>query len=114
MIILIPNVSLQMDLYTYLDPISICSSSAIDGYFSREVGVGHIHTEQLTIKKVKLARQSEELEAKKNNSKQPVFKCILDSYLYIPNLFIAIIFNTEFLLTERTWAIAITRNSKVL
>ena len=78
--------------------------------FVRGVGVGHTHTENLIIKKLKLARETEELETEGENAKKPPFGQIFESYFDLTNHYSnnIVITDSDFILTERTCAIAMT------
>ena len=78
--------------------------------FVRGVGLGLTHTENLMIKKLKSARETGELKTEGKNAKKPPFGRIFESYFDLPkdysNNFV--IKDSDFILTERTCAIAIT------
>ena len=78
--------------------------------FVRGVGVGLTHTENLIIKKLKSARETGELETEGENAKKPPFERIFESYFDLPNHYSnnIVITDSDFILTERTCAIAIT------
>ena len=78
--------------------------------FVRGVGVGLTHTENLIIKKLKSARETGELETEGKNAKKPPFGRIFESYFDLPNHYSnnIVITDSDFILTERTCAIAIT------
>ena len=78
--------------------------------FVRGVGVGLTHTENLIIKKLKSARETGELETEGENAKKPPFGRIFESYFDLPNHYSnnIVITDSDFILTERTCAIAIT------
>ena len=78
--------------------------------FVRGVGVGLTHTENLIIKKLKSARETGELETEGENVKKPPFGRIFQSYFDLPNHYLnnIIITDSDFILTERTCARAIT------
>ena len=78
--------------------------------FVRGVGVGLTHTENLIIKKLKSARETGELETEGENAKKPLFGRIFESYFDLPNHYSnnIVITDSDFILTERTCAIAIT------
>ena len=78
--------------------------------FVRGVGVGLTHTKNLIIKKLKSARETGELETEGKNAKKPPFGQIFESYFDLPNLYLnnIVITDSNFILTERTCAIAIT------
>ena len=71
--------------------------------FVRGVGVGLTHTENLSIKKG-------ELETEGENAKRPPFGRIFESYFDLPSQYSnnIVITDSDFILTERTCAIAIT------
>ena len=77
--------------------------------FVRGVGVGLTHTEKLIIKKLKLVRETGELETEDENAKKPSFGRNFDSY-FDPNHYSnnIVITDSDFIVTERTFAIAIT------
>ena len=78
--------------------------------FVRGVGIGLTHTENLIIKKLKSARETRELETEGENAKKPPFGRIFESYFDLPNHYSnnIVITDSDFILTERTCAIAIT------
>ena len=78
--------------------------------FVRGVGVGLTHTKNLIIKKLKSARETGELETEGENAKKPPFGRIFESYFDLPNHYSSniVITDSDFILTERTCAIAIT------
>ena len=78
--------------------------------FVRGVGVGLTHTKKLIIKKLKLARDNGELETEGENAKKPPFGRIFESYFDQPNHYSnnIVMTDSDFTLTERTCAIAIT------
>ena len=78
--------------------------------FVRGVGVGLTHTENLIIKKLKSARETGELETEGENAKKPPFGRIFESYFDLPNHYSnnIVITDSDFILPERTCAIAIT------
>ena len=78
--------------------------------FVRGVGVGLTHTENLIIKKLKSASETGELETEGENAKKPPFGRIFESYFDLPNHYSSniVITDSDFILTERTCAIAIT------
>ena len=79
--------------------------------FVRGVGIGLTHTENLIIKKkLKSARETGELETEGENAKEPPFGRIFESYFDLPNHYSnnIVITDSDFILTERTCAIAIT------
>ena len=79
--------------------------------FVRGVGVGLTHTENLLIKKLKIARETGDLEAETGKEpKKPDIGRVVESNLNLPNEYSNSIILTEsdFILTNRTCAIAIT------
>ena len=110
-----PTGSLQMALYAFRNPTSICSTlgdrrgTSID-IFVGGVGVGLIHTKNLILKKLKSAREIGELETEGENAKKTPFGRVFESYFDLPNHYsnIIVITDSDFILTERTCAIAIT------
>ena len=78
--------------------------------FVRGVGVGLTHTKNLIIKKLKSARETGELETEGENAKKSPFGRIFESYFDLPNHYSnnIVITDSDFILTERTCAIAIT------
>ena len=79
--------------------------------FVRGVGVGLTHTENLLIKKLRIARETGDLEAKTGEDpKKPDIGSIVESYFNLPNecLSSIILTDIDFILTNRTCAIAIT------
>ena len=78
--------------------------------FVRGVGVGLIHIKNLIIKIVKSARENGELETEGENAIKPPFGRIFESYFDLPNHYSnkIVVTNSDFILTERTCAIAIT------
>ena len=89
---------------------------AIDGdvdgfFFVRGVGVGLTHTENLLIKKLKIARETGDLEAETGKEpKKPDIGKVVESYFNLPNEYSSsiILTDSDFILTDRTCAIAIT------
>ena len=79
-------------------------------FFVRGVGVGLNHTKNLMIKKLKLARETGEMEMEGKNAKKPLFGRIFESYFDLPNHYsnTIVLTDSDFTLTERTCAIAIT------
>ena len=80
--------------------------------FVWRVGVGLTHTKNLIIKNLKSARETGELETEGENAKKPPFGRISDSYFDLPNHYSnnIVITDSDFILMERTCAIAITAN----
>ena len=78
--------------------------------FVRGVGVGLIHTENLINKIIKSARETGELETEGENAKKPPFERNFESCFDLPNHYSnnVVITDSDFILTERTCAIAIT------
>ena len=79
--------------------------------FVREVGVELTHTENLLIKKLRIAREIGDLEAEPGeNPKKPDIGRVVESYFNLPNEYSSSIILTDsnFILTNRTCAIAIT------
>ena len=79
--------------------------------FVRGVGVGLTHTEKLLIKKLKIARETGDQEAKidEDPNKSDIGR-VVESYFNLPNEYSNSIMLTDsdFILTNRTCAIAIT------
>ena len=80
--------------------------------FVRGVGVGLTHTENLIIKKLRIARETGDLEAKKGKEpKKRDIGRVVESYFNLPNEYSVskiILTDSDFILTNRTCAIAIT------
>ena len=78
--------------------------------FVRAAGVGLTHTKHLIIKKLKSARETGELETEDENAKKPPFGQNFESCFALPNHYSnnIVITDSDFILTERTCAIAIT------
>ena len=78
--------------------------------FVRGVGVGLTNTEKLIIKNLKSARETGELETDDEHAKKPPFGRIFESYFDLPIHYSnnIVITDSDFILTERTCAIAIT------
>ena len=78
--------------------------------FVRGVGVGLTHTENLIIKKLKSARETGELETEGENAKNHLLDESLNHILISRTTIrtISFITDSDFILTERTCAIAIT------
>ena len=75
------------------------------------MGVGLTHTKNLIMKKIKLARETRELETEGDNAKKkPPFGRIFESYFDLPNHYSnnIVITDSDFKLTDRTCAIGIT------
>ena len=78
--------------------------------FVRGVALVLTHTENPINKKLKLARETVELETEGENAKKPSFGRIFESYFDLPNHHSnnIVITDSDFILTERTCAVAIT------
>ena len=79
--------------------------------FVRGVGVGLTHTENLIIKKLRIARATGDLEAETGEvPKKPDIGRVVESYFNLPNEYSSniILTDSDFILTNRTCAIAIT------
>ena len=79
--------------------------------FVRGVGVGLTHTENLLIKKLRIARETGDLEAETGeDAKKPDIGRVVESYFNLPNEYSSsiILTDSDFILTNRTCAIAIT------
>ena len=79
--------------------------------FVRGVGVGLIITENLLIEKLRIARETGELEAETGEDpKKPDIGRVVKSYFNLPNEYSSsiILTDSDFILTNRTCAIAIT------
>ena len=77
----------------------------------RGVGVGLTHTENLIIKKLRIARETGDLEAETGEEpKKPDIGRVVESYFNLPNEYSSniILTDSDFILTNRTCAIAIT------
>ena len=75
------------------------------------MGVGLTHTEKLMIKKLRIARETGDLQAETGeNPKKPDIGRVFESYFNLPNEYSSSIILTDsnFILTNRTCAIAIT------
>ena len=78
------------------------------------VGVGLTYTENLIIKKLRVARETGDLEAETGEQpKKPDIGRVVESYLNLPNEYSSniILTDSDFILTNRTCAIAITSDS---
>ena len=78
--------------------------------FVRRVGVGLTHTENLIIKNLRIARETGDLEAKTGEEpKKPDIGRVVESYFNLSNEFSSsiILTDSDFILTNRTCAIAI-------
>ena len=79
--------------------------------FVRGVGVGLTHTENLIIKKLRIARETGNLEAETGEEpKKPDIGRVVESYFNLPNEYSSniILTDSDFILTNRTCAVAIT------
>ena len=79
--------------------------------FVRRVVVGLTHTENLIIKKLRVARETGDLEAETGEEpKKPDIGKVVESYFNLPNEYSSniILTDSDFILTNRTCAIAIT------
>ena len=79
--------------------------------FVRKVGIGLTHTEKLLIKKLRIARETGDLEAKTGEDpKKPYIGRVVESYFSLSNENSSriILTDSDFILTNRTCAIAIT------
>ena len=79
--------------------------------FVRGVGVGLTHTENLIIKMLRIARETGDLEAETGEEpKKPDLVRVVESYFNLPNEYSStiILTDSDFILTNRTCAIAIT------
>ena len=79
--------------------------------FVRGVGVGLTHTENLIIKKLRVARETGDLEAETGEEpKKPDIGRVVESYFNLPNEYSSniVLTDSDFILTNRTCAIAIT------
>ena len=79
--------------------------------FVRGVGVGLTHTENLIIKKLRVARETGDLEAETGEEpKKPDLGRVVESYFNLPNEYSSniILTDSDFIFTNRTCAIAIT------
>ena len=81
--------------------------------FVRGVGVGLTHTENLIIKKLRIARETGDLEAETGEElKKPDIGRVVESYFNLPNEYSSniVLRDSDFILTNRTCAIAITED----
>ena len=81
--------------------------------FVRLVGVGLTHTENVLIKKLRISRETGDLEAETGEDpKKPDIGRVVESYFNLPNDYSRriILTDSDFMLTSRTCAIAITAN----
>ena len=79
--------------------------------FVRGVGLGLTHTEKLLIKKLRIARETGDLEAGiGEDPKKPDIGRVVETYFNLPNEYLRsiILADSDFILTNRTCAIAIT------
>ena len=79
--------------------------------FVRGVGLGLTHTENLIIKKLRIAGETGDLEAETGQEpKKPDLGRVVESYFNLPNEYSSniILTDSDFILTNRTCAIAIT------
>ena len=79
--------------------------------FVRGVGLGLTHTENLLIKKLRIARETADLEAETGEEpKKPEIGRVVESYFNLPNQYSSniILIDSDFILSNRTCAIAIT------
>ena len=79
--------------------------------FVRGVAVGLTHTEKLLIKQLRIARETVDLEAETDEDPQkPDIGRVVESYFSLPNEYSSRIklTDSDFILTNRTCAIAIT------
>ena len=79
--------------------------------FVRGVGVGLTHTENLIIKKLRIARETGDLGAETGEEpKKPDIGRVVESYFNLPNEYSSniILTDSDFILTNRTCAIEIT------
>ena len=95
-----------------LDLISLMRSTGTSmDIFVRGVGVGLTHTEKLLIKKLRIARETGDLEAETGEDpKKPDIGKVDESYFNLPNEYSSsiLVTDSDFILTNRTCAIAIT------
>ena len=79
--------------------------------FVRGVGAGLTHTENLIIKKLRVTRETGDLEAETGEEPmKPDLGRVVESYFILPNEYSSkiILTDSDFILTNRTCAIAIT------
>ena len=95
-----------------LDLISVMRSTGTSmDNFVRGVGVVLTHAEKILIKKLRIARETGDLEAAiGEDPEKPDIGSVLESHFNLPNEYSSsiILTDSEFLLTNRTCAIAIT------
>ena len=76
------------------------------------MGKGFTHTEKLFIKKLKIARETGDLEDEsgENHKKKPDNGRVVESYFNLPNVYSSsiILTDSDFILTDRICAIGIT------
>ena len=88
------------------------STGTLMDIFVRGVGVGLTHTEKkLLIKNLNIARETGDLEAETGEEpKKPDIGRVVESYFNLPNEYsiVIILTDSDFILTDRTCAIAIT------
>ena len=93
-----------------LIPGMLSTGTSMD-IFVRGVEVGLTHTENLLIKKLRIARETGDLEAETGEDSQKTdIRRVVESYYNLPNDYSSSIILTDshFILTDRTCAIAIT------
>ena len=79
--------------------------------FFRGVGVGLTHTENLLIKKIRIARETGDLEAETGEEpKKPDIERVVETYFNLPNDYLSsiILTDSDFNFTNRTCATSIT------
>ena len=79
--------------------------------FAQGVGVALTHTENLLIKKLRIARETGDLEAETSEEpKKPDIGRVVEPYFNLPNEYSSsiVLTDSDFILTNRTCAIAIT------
>ena len=87
------------------------STGTLMDIFVRGVGVGITHTENLLIKKLRIARETGDLEAETGEDpKIPDIGRVVESYFILPNGYSSsiILTDSDFILTNSTCAMAIT------
>ena len=93
-----------------LIPVMRSTGTSMD-IFVRGVGVGVTHTENLLIKKLRIARETGDLEAETGEDPKKLDNGrVVESYFKLPNKYFSsiILTGSDFILTNRTCAIAIT------
>ena len=98
----------NLDLISGMQP----TGTSMD-IFVRGVGLGLTQTENLLIKKLRIARETGYLEVETlEDPKKPDIGRVVESYFNLPNEYSSsiILTNSDFILTNRTCAIAITAN----